>query len=918
MHRFLFFLCFHATLFALITDSISLCVLRVSFLEDTTSSTTGNGRFLLTDQGIDCGQYTIDPPPHDYDYFLSQIDAVNKYFQHVSYGKFGIDIEHSSIFPSSLHGDYGLSNTMGYYNPYGNPSIKEERLTRLFKDTIEKSYETDSIKFSDYDLVVIFHAGIGQDFSLPFLDPTPEDIPSTFIDSEMIQKYLGHPHVTVGDHFINKGIILPETQNHLLYDISESMFSDAERPCEYQYGLTGTFSLMIGFAIGLPPLWNIETGESGVGIFGLMDQGSNNGRGIVPAPPTAWTRLYAGWENYVIGEFGLEYSLPIRSENSIIKIPIRSDEYYLVESRSNWIKPNVSIDSLRFEIGSNEYSDTYPSYIEILIDSSGIARDSNGVFNFVPNYDIGLPESGMLIWHIDESVIYNGISSYGINSDLNIRGVDLEEADGAQDIGFISFDIFNDPTSGWFGDIWYKGNSQYILANPNMNGLKPTFGPETFPSTKANDNSHTFIAISDISKAKDTMNFILTNSYIANSFPDTLHNFKISTDINNDGRNDILGGKDSLYVQLISDNLTKQYFHYPEALNFDLFVKNYENNSDIHVFEFFPKEVKHYIYNYDIVSDSINFMSLLVLDSLMIPIINEGSIEFVWKNTTEWDLHKKRVIASPRNYYISDDGRGIQVDKFGEFFSKWNSRSFCYIAGIDIDMDANIDLIALDTNGILYLFNHELNLMPSFPLDVKLAPPILSQNLLDDNFPEIIGKSKDREQLYVFDSQGQEIFNITTLAQDSLISLGEFGGRSSIFTQSAIYQFDLYIDPLGNSWSTEHGGMGNSRIIDLNYSFSKNGKELLRNTYCYPNPIAEGLGTIRIETFGSENINADVYDLTGHFIQSFNKQTIYDGLQINEFRWDTSDISPGLYFVHVSAVKGNENETIVLKIAVVE
>ena len=69
--------------------------------------------------------------------------------------------------------------------------FKEERLTKLFKDTIEKSYEEDSIEFSDYDLVVIFHAGIGQDFSLPFLDPTPEDIPSTFIDSEMIQPISG-------------------------------------------------------------------------------------------------------------------------------------------------------------------------------------------------------------------------------------------------------------------------------------------------------------------------------------------------------------------------------------------------------------------------------------------------------------------------------------------------------------------------------------------------------------------------------------------------------------------------------------------------------------------------------------------------------------------------------------------------------
>ena len=130
---------------------------------------------------------SIDPPPHDYDYFLSQIDAVNEYFQNVSYGKFGIDLEQSSIFPNSLNGDYELSNTMGYYNPYDNPSIQEERLVELFKDTIEKSYEEDSIEFSDYDLVVIFHAGIGQDFSLPFLDPTPEDIPSTFIDSEMIQ-----------------------------------------------------------------------------------------------------------------------------------------------------------------------------------------------------------------------------------------------------------------------------------------------------------------------------------------------------------------------------------------------------------------------------------------------------------------------------------------------------------------------------------------------------------------------------------------------------------------------------------------------------------------------------------------------------------------------------------------------------------
>ena len=918
MRRFSLFVCFNALLFANITESINICVLRVSFLEDTTNSTTGNGQFLMAGEGIDCDTYTIDPPPHNYDYFLSQLHAVNEYFQSVSYGKFGIDIQASSIYPSSLDGDYRLSNSMDYYNPYENPSIQEKRLTQLFVDAIEKSYSVDSIEFSNYDLVIVFHAGIGQDFSLPFLDPTPEDIPSTFIDSKMIQEHTGYSKILIGSHMINKGIILPETQNHLLYDISEAMFSDAEAPCEYQYGLTGTFSLMVGFAIGLPPLWNIETGESGVGIFGLMDQGSNNGRGIIPAPPTAWTRVYAGWENYTIGEFGIEYFLPIRSENSIIKIPIRSNEYYLIESRSNWIKPNVSIDSLRYEIGSNSFSNTYPSYIEILIDSSGIIRDSNGVFNFVPNYDIGLPESGILIWHIDETIINSGIPSYGINSDLYLRGVDLEEADGAQDIGFTSFDIFNDPTSGWFGDMWFRGNSQYNFANPNMKGLAPLFGPETFPSTMANDNSYSFIMLGDISKAKDTMSFTLTNSLIANSFPDASFNFKASIDLNNDGLSDFIGGKDSLYAQVTVDSITKKYFHVPEVRNLDLIVKKYEESSDIHVFEFFQEEVKHYLYNYDILSDSINFISLVLYDTLVYPVMIEGTVGFMWQNASQWNNHKKRVIASPNNYQLGIDGRGIQVEKFGDSLLKWETKAFSYVAGIDIDLDTNVDLIALDTNGMLYLFNHELILMPSFPLDIELAPPILSQNILGDDYPELVGKSKDRTKLHIFDSKGHQILSIATPIQDSLISLGEFKDRSSIFTQSTIYQFDSYKDPLGNYWSTKHGGMGNSRNINLNYSSYNNGKKLLHNTYCYPNPVHEGLGTIRIETNGSASVEVKIYDLAGYFVQSFKKEYIQYGINIFEFTWDTSDVTPGVYFAHISAKNGNKNQNNILKIAVVE
>ena len=53
--------------------------------------------------------------------------------------------------------------------------------------------------------------------------------------------------------------------------------------------------------------------------------------------------------------------------------------------------------------------------------------------------------------------------------------------------------------------------------------------------------------IGDISKARDTMSFTLTNSYIPNSFPDTTLAFKASFDFNNDGLDDIVGGEDSVY-----------------------------------------------------------------------------------------------------------------------------------------------------------------------------------------------------------------------------------------------------------------------------------------------------------------------------------------------------------------------------------
>ena len=68
----------------------------------------------------------------------------------------------------------------------------------------------------------------------------------------MIKENIEGGSLVINGYEILHGIILPETQNHLLYEISNDMFSSASSPCDYQYGLTGTFALMIGFALVYP------------------------------------------------------------------------------------------------------------------------------------------------------------------------------------------------------------------------------------------------------------------------------------------------------------------------------------------------------------------------------------------------------------------------------------------------------------------------------------------------------------------------------------------------------------------------------------------------------------------------------------------------------------------------------------------
>ena len=887
-----------------IIGDITVKIIRVSFQNDDLDGTTGNGDFLYL-TGLDmCNEYTIDPLPHDKFYFESQLMAVDNYFRAVSYGKFGIDLGNSRVYPHEDQSSYILSNTMDNYHPYAEDDLHEQRLTELFKEAVELAYFTDGIEITSAEIVIIIHAGIGQDFSLPFLDPTPEDIPSTYVDAEMLQTYNNGP-ITIGNSTVEHGIILPETQNHLFYDIAESMFSTSSTPCEYQFGLTGTFALMMGFAVGLPPLWDTESGESGIGIFGLMDQGSNNGRGLIPSTPDAWTRVYAGWEEPKVVKPGTNVQLASRSEDNLIKVDINSDEYFLIENRTNWFRDSVSIDSSRYlmyEQSGNEQR--YPPFVEVLFDTVEIEKDENGVVTSIPDYDLGLPASGLLIWHIDENRINSGLISYSVNGDRENRGVDLEEADGAQDIGYPNIFLFTDPTGGYFGDMWFQGNPEYEALYENDN--EPLeFGPFTYPNTKSNDGATTYLSISNMGLPNDTMSFSVTNAMLAYGFPDTSLHIGLIYDLDGDGVMDIIGGKDSLWVAEEGDFSNKLYFYSTTNEIYDLSVGSFDGTDRLIVFE---KDSSVTYMNYFEWSSNQNDMEQVFYDTLDFAIavfVNDSTGDHVYKHISD-------------DFFYSANVKNIDgtVDNVSNISS---------LSLADIDLDGKPEyLFVSDQYPDIPTFVGKLEVKhlnevsaSGFPVDSILnSKTALIKNMYGDDHPEIVVENLENE-IVIINWQGDVEYRLTDYG--SLICLGEYAGRNAIVTKSAIWVFDEISENYGNEWTSTHHDFGNTRTLHLNIPKRIPESALMDKdkTYAYPNPVYDGSVKLRIAVESAEKVEIIIYDFAGYFIKKITMDKLIQG-SILEQLWNIDDVESGVYFANITATSGTKSESEILKIGVIK
>lgn len=155
---------------------------------------------------------------------------------------------------------------------------------------------------------------------------------------------------------------------------------------------SGTIAHEMGHALGLPDLYDTDSGDGtdseGVGHWDLM--GSGGYRTLQsPAHMGAWSKEFLGWVDVTsITENQSSVTLPaVATSGSVFRFDVEGTaEYFLLENRQ--------------PIGSDYF----------------------------------LHGTGLVVWHVDDDVIEARRRLNRVNADAFHKGVDVEEADGLDDL----------------------------------------------------------------------------------------------------------------------------------------------------------------------------------------------------------------------------------------------------------------------------------------------------------------------------------------------------------------------------------------------------------------------------------------------------------------------------------------------------
>ncbi|HEX3018903.1 MAG TPA: hypothetical protein VHP36_01310 [Chitinispirillaceae bacterium] len=514
-------------------DTIHIMAFMVEFKPDTLHLTTGNGRFEMRGGGNKEKDefrwylnskdtvYKFDHFPHDSLYFVYQLETAAQYFHKVSRGK--LILKHSVYSTNSDGKPFTVPDSLPKYSPGGKRKgetqenyyeRKSTGLLRFSKDALlevskgpgQTPFSTLSFNPADSTIrdesgvktvFLIFHAGATY-----FTDSRQDsegDMYDVFITPNYYKYYKDSLNLTQNG-------ILVQGKNPLL--INEVMIcSETANQDSLNCGIQGILVNQIARQLGIPDLWS--SSGSGVGGFCIMDIGADfNGNGFIPPYPSAWVRAFMGWDEPKIAPIGAASSHSVKAlssvlnkvasgqqsnDTTILMVPINEHEYYLIENRQR----NLSGDTNFFNYDTSDHIRKPISSYPFHVNFDSVLTQTTGPSNTIvlpKNNDIGIPASGMVVWHVDEHLIRQRLQYNMLNNDSTYKAVSLVEADGVPDISIKFQNILGEQVYDFGGaeDVFpfeaiIDSSSTIISVNK--------FGPYTSPNTRGNDGGHSWIKL---------------------------------------------------------------------------------------------------------------------------------------------------------------------------------------------------------------------------------------------------------------------------------------------------------------------------------------------------------------------------------------------------------------------------------------
>lgn len=441
------------------TDTLEIFALKVEFKREVPdkSLTTGDGTF-----NSDESDFILDPSgARDKNaYWEQHLEFAQNYYKSVSKNKLHIEYQ---VFPESAPWvldkeiiDYNRSTQLEGEKNEELDSVRIDGYLRFIKETITLVDSSDNSPFTQPQspnrkrVYLIIHAGANRLVDGGSLGTQGADTPSDFFDA-----YLGPQdfqfYNTIPEYQDDTlGIVVnggQDTLNQILV-LSETASQD-----DINWGINGILISQIAEALGLPATYDPTEGTTQLGRFDLMDFGGySSGNGFFPVLPSAWHRIYLGWEDFQTvrmapSQTTASYTLRPTSQEpgQILKIPINTNEFLLLEYRTRSKDSLIEVTNDKGSVFSVPADSVSQLFLDTLCNAKGQncrpnSKQASGVFTSAQDYDLTLPGSGVMIWKVNQWLIDETIESGFINRKLtrtsdHYKGLTLVEADGILTLG---------------------------------------------------------------------------------------------------------------------------------------------------------------------------------------------------------------------------------------------------------------------------------------------------------------------------------------------------------------------------------------------------------------------------------------------------------------------------------------------------